>query len=182
MSWPRESSLFGCLLLCCSDCCLIWLCLLHARFFKPRYRLASFCRKFRVSENVCKKTYASYMFTLCKFLVQSTAEFHNGNLSEIEYVLFLPVSGAIFCTRKMAPETPFTQASFLSQETCARNLLVWMRLYAHFNDTICHILSTPRFSYKQQNLPGLKSEPVPCRSGLHHYTIRSQSILFFLFI
>jgi len=28
----------------------------------------------------------------------------------------------VFCTRKMAPETPFTPASFLAQETCDRNL------------------------------------------------------------
>jgi len=28
----------------------------------------------------------------------------------------------VFCTRKMVPETPFTQASFLAQETYDRNL------------------------------------------------------------
>jgi len=52
-------------------------------------------------------------------IVQSVAEFHDRNLPETEHVLFLPVSGASFCTRKMAP---FTPASFLAQETCGRNL------------------------------------------------------------
>jgi len=54
-------------------------------------------------------------------VVQSAAEFHDRNLPGIDHVLsqFLaPVS----CTRKMAPETPFTQARFLAQETCDRNL------------------------------------------------------------
>ena len=55
-------------------------------------------------------------------IVQSAAEFHDRNLPEIEHVLFVQVSGASFLYQKMAPETPFTPASFLSQETCDRNL------------------------------------------------------------
>jgi len=51
-------------------------------------------------------------------IAQSAAEFHDRNLPEIEHVLFLPV----FCTRKIASETPFTPANFLAQEACDRNL------------------------------------------------------------
>jgi len=55
-------------------------------------------------------------------IVQSAAEFHDRNLPEIEHVLFLPVSGASFYIRKMAPETPFTPASFLAQKNLHQKL------------------------------------------------------------
>jgi len=50
-----------------------------------------------------------------------SAEFHDVLLfHDVQHVLFLTVSGASFLyqMRKMAPETPFTPASFLAQETC----------------------------------------------------------------
>jgi len=38
-------------------------------------------------------------------IVQSAAEFNVRNLPEIEHVLFMPVSGASFFVKKLAPET-----------------------------------------------------------------------------
>jgi len=57
-------------------------------------------------------------------IVQSTAEFHDRNLPEIEHVLFLPVSGTSF----FVPEKWCQKPRSHQQETCARNLPVKMQL------------------------------------------------------
>ena len=111
---------------------------------KPRSDWQVSGASFLAPENLCKKTCASYTFTLRKFLVQesgytpkilcynkesleksdlqsivqSAAEFHDRNLPEIEHVLFLPVSGTSFLCQKNGTRNPVHTGKFSG----ARNL------------------------------------------------------------
>ena len=64
-------------------------------------------------------------------IVQSPAEFHDRNLPEIELVLLYSCQflAPFFVPEKMAPETPFTPTSFLSQETCQSERGFWRTSY-----------------------------------------------------
>jgi len=91
---------------------------------------------FLAPENLCKKTCASFTFTLRKFPVQESgyilwknpissrssnqrlSEFHDRNLPEIEHVLFVPVSGASFLYQKNGARNPVHIGKF----SAARNL------------------------------------------------------------
>jgi len=129
---------------------------------KPRSDWQVSGASFLAPENLCKKTCASYTFTLRKFLVQesgytpkilcynkesleksdlqsivqSAAEFHDRNLPEIEHVLFLPVSGASFLYQKNGARNPVDTGKFSVARNLRQKLAIWTRLNTKQLDSV----------------------------------------------